>query len=77
MMDIYLSLLFFSVSRREINEPRGVCPAGIYQAGRSGAAAESFGSNMAANLVSLSRVLYIFISLQLMAPFTLGLFFCV
>jgi hypothetical protein len=32
---------------------------------------------MAANLVSLSRVLYIFISLQLMAPFTLGLFLCV
>lgn len=46
--------LFFSVSisvflsRREINEPRGVCPAGI----RSGAASESFGCNMAANLVS-------------------------
>lgn len=46
--------LFFSVSisvslsRREINEPRGVCPAGI----RSGEASESFGCNMAANLVS-------------------------
>ena len=40
--------LAVSLSRREINEPRGVCPAGI----RSGAASESFGCNMAANLVS-------------------------